>query len=367
MESFIKDTVNAMAAQMNLKTPEVSRSKCLAQKIVIVDGQGGCGKTMLAPIVSALDRVELLSYSYETEHICGLWKLKRLDDDVAVAMIRMITDLKLYNTLMGRDTNFRVPDLSSVFNDAKPWRYFKRIISRGDAAVPDRIPKERPILLLTTHTLLNIGEPVFKALGDRLVFIDMVRHPLHMIKQIVLLEMDQVFSSARNFGLHIKYKGHEIPYYTHGWEELFVRSNKFERAIYFIDHTFRANLKARQLMIDRYNANIITVPFEHFVLEPMPYLERIAQALDSKITSTTRRMMKKQNVPRKLSSEGRSLKIYMRNGWEPPQKGSNERKELERCRNFVVNEVSAEALATLDQFSADYEKQYAIHFQNIKE
>ena len=63
--------------------------------------------------------------------------------------------------------------------------------------------------------------------------------------------------------------------------------------------------------------------FEKFVVEPMPYLEKIAAALDSKITVTTRNMMRKQNVPRKLSSEGIFLELYRRNGWEPPKKDSS--------------------------------------------
>ena len=106
---------------------KVVRQKLLAEKVVIVDGQPGCGKTMLSPIISSMERVELLSYAFEIEFICRLFYLHKIDSDAAIAMIKMLIDHKLYQTMMGRDTNFRYSDLSSVFKDSNPWRYFKRI------------------------------------------------------------------------------------------------------------------------------------------------------------------------------------------------------------------------------------------------
>ena len=100
--------------------PQVIRKPHLAEKIIIVDGQGGCGKTMLSPIIAALDRVELLTYAYQTEHICALRYLNKIDNNTAITMVRMLTDLQLYNTMMSREVNFRPRDLSSVFRDANP-------------------------------------------------------------------------------------------------------------------------------------------------------------------------------------------------------------------------------------------------------
>ena len=138
---------------------------------ILLFGPPGCGKTLLSAIIAALDRVELLNYAFEIEFICRLYKLSKIDEDAAVSLIRMFTDHKLYQTMMGRETNFRYSDLSSVFKNPHPWRYFRRIFQEGDIVIPDRIRKERPILNLTSHDLLSAAEPVFSALGDRLVFI----------------------------------------------------------------------------------------------------------------------------------------------------------------------------------------------------
>ena len=118
--------------KLNNNQTQIIRQKQLTEKIVIVDGQPGCGKTMLSPIIASMERVELLSYAFEIEFICRLFHLNKIQSDAAISMIRMLVDHKLYQTMMGRDTNFRFSDLSSVFQDAEPLRYFKRIFQKGD-------------------------------------------------------------------------------------------------------------------------------------------------------------------------------------------------------------------------------------------
>ena len=147
--------------------PTIVRQDHLAEKIVFVDGLAGCGKTMLSPIVSSMDRVELNTYAFEIEFICRLFRMGKIEEDAAISMVKMLTDHKLYQTMMGREINFRYSDLSSVFNDSRPWRYFKRIFQKGDMVIPKRIEKEKPILNLTTHNLLSMAEPIILGLENR--------------------------------------------------------------------------------------------------------------------------------------------------------------------------------------------------------
>ena len=45
-------------------------------------------------------------------------------------MINNLVDYKLYNSMMGRDVNFRYSDLSSVFSYPKPIEYFKEYFKK---------------------------------------------------------------------------------------------------------------------------------------------------------------------------------------------------------------------------------------------
>ena len=104
---------------------KIIRNDHLAKKIVIVDGLPGCGKTMISPIVASFVRVELLNYAFEIEFICRLKELNKITGDATISLIKMFTDHKLYQTMMGRETNFRYSDISSVFNNPFPLRYLK--------------------------------------------------------------------------------------------------------------------------------------------------------------------------------------------------------------------------------------------------
>ena len=103
------------------------KSSHLAKKIVIVDGMIGGGKNLLSSIISSLPNVEMHLFKYEIEHVCALNHLGHLSLDAAKTLINMWTDEEIYNQSMSRNTNFRLSDNSSVFKDARPLRYFKRL------------------------------------------------------------------------------------------------------------------------------------------------------------------------------------------------------------------------------------------------
>jgi hypothetical protein len=352
----IQTLIKTQQSNLSRAKPEVIRHGHYAEKVVFVDGQFGCGKTMLSPILAAFDRVELLTYAYELEYVCSLHHLGKMETDAAVAMARMLTDLQIYNTMMGRETNFRPSDLSSVFMDINPWRYLKRIFLKGDEHTPNRIKQERPILHLTTHNLLGISEPVFRGLGGRVVLIEVVRHPLYMIKQQIL-NMERILEGPRDFSIYLKCAQRSVPFWTWGWEDLFLKSNNVEKVIYAIQHFTAWTQKIKKTFQDIYPNQVITIPFESFVLSPGPYMEQMKRALGSEITPRTLKMLKKQNVPRGRIADGVGLKIYKRCGWVPPEKDADEAKELE-VRWQAAAEASREALRVLDQLCTQYEEKY---------
>ena len=338
--------------------PTITRQGHLAEKIVIVDGQPGCGKTMLSPIIAAMDRVELLTYVFEIEFICRLTHLHKIEEDAAVAMVRMFTDHKLYQTMMGRETNFRYSDLSSVFKDSNPSRYIKRIFQKGDMAIPNQIKKLRPILNLTTHDLLGMSYPIFTGLKNRVIFIEVVRHPLYMLIQQTL-NFERLLNDPRDIQIYIKHGKEQLPYFAYKWETLFVSSKAVEKSIYTMEKMTKLTEAFKMKLNKKFGKQILTIPFEKFVLDPLPFMKKIENSLETKITLTTKKIMKKQKVPRKKISDGIPLDIYKRCGWEPPVNNLSEKEELIKRRQFAIdNGASKAALDTLDKLSKEYEKKY---------
>ena len=107
-----------------------SRKNILLEQIVLVDGQPACGKGALDPAIASMKRVEILNFSPQIENICGLSYLNKLDDNSAKTILRLEVDLVLYETMMSRNTNFRISDQSSVFNNINLFKYIKRLFAK---------------------------------------------------------------------------------------------------------------------------------------------------------------------------------------------------------------------------------------------
>ena len=269
--------------------PETSREKTLLGDIVLVDGQPGCGKTLFSAIIAAMERVELLKYSPELENICALNYLNKISTDAAKSMIRIQMDLEIYETMMSRNTNFRPKDLSSAFRDVDFFKYIKRLFEKGDELIPDRIRTEKPIMHYATHNLLGFSKPIFESVGKKLKIIEIVRHPLYMLIQQTYNMSNQLESdgSSRQFHLYIKHNDQQLPFWNFGQEKLFLKSNAVERAIYEMKmiSDLSNDFKKNSDFIDQ----IITIPFESFVLNPWSFINQIKDLIKSKITKKTKK------------------------------------------------------------------------------
>ena len=53
----------------DMQEVQIIRKSHLAEKVVFIDGLPGCGKTLFSSLLSAFDRVEKITYSYEIEQL----------------------------------------------------------------------------------------------------------------------------------------------------------------------------------------------------------------------------------------------------------------------------------------------------------
>ena len=330
---------------------KISRKQQMLHKVVMINGFPGCGKTMLSPIVSAFDRVEIMQYSYSFEQICHLHFLNRVDNDVAESMIRMNSDLLIYNVSMGRQTNCRPSDLSSIFRH-KPLQHIKRMLSEGDRTIPQKIKENKPILHIATHGQLPNHELLFNSLKDKLIFYEVVRHPLYMIIQHE--KNSKTHQTSISQGVNYSIDGKEYPFFALGWEHLFDKSNSYEKAIYHMKFYF-------EYLFSLSDQRIKVFPFEIFVKQPEAYINTIASDFGSPVTRNVKSEMKRQKVPREQLSDGPALEIYKRCGWEPP-KFFSEKEELDVRREFVSSNVSRKALSVLDDLSERYISKYLSNY-----
>lgn len=329
------------------------RTDLLTEQAIFVDGMAGCGKTMLSPIISSLERVELMTYAFEIQYYCTMHFLGELHINGAKTLVQCQADLQLYNTMMSRQVNFRPSDLSSVQNDVEPTRYYQRLYAPGDEVIPDRIRKERPVMNFCVHHLIPFAKPIAEGLGKKAFFIDVVRHPLYMIKQQAL-NFERLIPTPRDINIYLDWNGKKLPYYFKGWEEKYVNSSSpYEQAIHYCD-----NISKRTKENEGCLPNLLRIPFEPFVLNPSEYMQKVHNYLGLGPGKHTKKKLIDSNVPREKVAQSIDLEIYRRCGWTPAKEGMSERDELNLRYEYFCKEIGTEARDILDRLIEDYENNY---------
>ena len=268
--------------------------------VVLVDGLGRTGKSMLSAILASFDRVEIERLEEILEYIGALHGMGKITGDAAVAMLRMETDFHVYNSMIGRNTNFRFRDHSSVWKNPNRVRYLKRLAAPdGDAAV-QAIYQDRPIYQNMTHDQLTNFEILYEAFGTDLRIIEMIRHPIELAASWIRRGTDTRLSTdPRAFVLCVRYQDQDLPYYVSGWEDIYLSASPAGRVVRMIQSLWDRNLAVLHSLTEtQRKQNIFVVPFERFVQQPTPYVHALGEFIGSHTTRHTGSALRRQNCPR---------------------------------------------------------------------
>ena len=197
----------------NLDNRIISKSKSFTNKIIMVNGFNASGKTLFSPIVSSIKNVELMSFAYEIEWCSSFLYSNQMSEEAYKEFIKMHVDHSIYNQMMSRSVNFRFTDLSSAMSHKAKWTYIKRLFQKGDNAILGSIQNGKPILSLTTCQLMPFIPTLTSALQERLLFIEIVRDPMFMFHQLLILQESIIKKHPeKDFTTRVKVDDIDAPY-----------------------------------------------------------------------------------------------------------------------------------------------------------
>ena len=252
------------------------RDITLINRIVLLDGITGTGKTMFLALLNSSSNTMAGQFLYAFEHISILHKLNKIDNNDASVLLKLIADEKFYNNLISREVNFRPNDLSSVLKSTKGLKYFKQLFSGDGEIVENRIKNENPIFTIVTHQLFSALDPLFNAFNEKLFVIEMERHPLYLIKHWFTW-IDLYGKNPRDMTLCFEENGESLPWFANGWGKRFIESSSIDRVIYSLEWLTSQSEEA----LARFPKNqIMFIPFEDFVLNPEKYLSGLKDVLN---------------------------------------------------------------------------------------
>jgi len=290
----------------------------LKNDIIFVDGLWGTGKSLIGPIVSGMERVEKVKIEEIYEWVCIMQHLGKIGSDAASWLLKTHADESQYNNLIGRGINLRWGDDSGFANNPNSFRYIKRMFGgEGDAKIAE-INDNNLALNIMSHMLMLVADPVFEAFGDRARVIEIVRHPLYMVKHWHAYL--QRFDSPREFTVCFDHKGHKVPWFAVGWEDEFIEANTMDRALLSIVRLY-AWLDDALTKADAKGNRIITLSFESLVMTPEEPLRQLESFLGRRHHPRLQSILKRQKMPRKTLSQGRGHAAY---GWSKDSVDSEE-------------------------------------------
>ncbi len=354
---------------LSLKEAEIKRvikkENVFNNKIVFVDGFSASGKTMVSPIISSMKNIESLIYPYEIEWISSFLYSNKIDSLSYQEFLKQYADHTIYNQMMGRNSNFRPSDISSVIQSRKLFEYLKRIFQKGDNEIPKKIFNKKPILNFTTSHLIFFINEIGKAFGNRVLFIETFRDPLYMFKQIKILYRDVYIDNPQKVFTFQTYENNKKSFFFDFFsnENVFDEINKDNLNKYVVEYLERIYSFYFKFNLNEINMNggkIIFLPFEKFVTKPNLWIDTILKNLNIQNSSSLEKELKKQKVPRKFLHQGYSRKVYERYGNKKNQKTFKSYKEADEAyKNNVKLEfknIDEELFQRLEKISVEYKK-----------
>ena len=322
-----------MAFTTSTSTPVFTHGPGIAQIVVLVDGIARSGKSIIAPIISSFDRVEILRVDETLDITSSLYTMGQISRESTVAMLRLKIDINLYNGLIGRDSNLRFGDYSSVWKNSNLLRSLRRLKSSEGQRVLETVQNDRPIYQQTTHDQLGNIDLFIQAFGDGFRNIQMIRHPADMISSWMRRDWgSRVGSDPLAFTLTISHQGQNLPFYAHGWEDEYISASPAGRVVRAIEQIWDRNQSVYESLDEAHKQQVFFISFEDFVQRPDAHIEELADFLGSSTTKRTKGAMKRENCPRTLKSN------------------------ISQTIKSVEQQVSSEETAIMHRLTGEYEK-----------
>ena len=313
----------------------IVRNNTYNNSIIVIDGMWRCGKSLLTPLVGALDNVDKVKFDYHSEWIAVLHHLKKIDLETTSVLLKMYADLTTYNNFLGREINIRPNDDSGIFKNPKTIHYLKRIFKNDSDEVSSIIEKDKPIQLINTHNVYQISRPFIKAFSERMVFLRCVRNPISNIEDWADY-FKKVGEDPREMNFYLG-SGH-VPWFVSSQnQEKYDSLERIEKAaLMYIDLESLAQQIDEQQAFK--NIKYLEIPFENLTKNPDFFLSEISKMLGIKHHKSLIKYYKKLNLPRK----------------------SGDNKEYANNKNSILKKIKNKDI--LDEFSKlveEYESKYS--------
>jgi len=281
--------------------------KNFLKNLILVTGTHTSGKSMVSPIIASFANVEMLRKIYYLDQLSILYNFKKINLESARFMGQHILDLSYYEQLIGRNMNFRVEDETSVYQSKNPELYKKRIYLKRGADVLAYQEK------INTHMLLDAHDGIwfYKFWNclkiKNLKIINIHRNPIDIVNSWINSDLGLVEKQILcQIPLVLKNKVVKPFYFYNNFTKKNLK-NKTEVIIDMVDECVRKEINTYNRIKDK--KKIIRINFDNFATQTQYNINKLCNFLDLKKSTFTKKIMKKENLPRLIDKFERVDKL----------------------------------------------------------
>jgi len=281
---------------------KVIRPQNLANNIAIVDGFSGAGKSLLLPVLSHLDNGEVWQVSEETEGVCLLSYLNKIDYDAAKALVRKNFDKRIYELSISRNVNFRASDDSSIQGTLLTSKYEKRMKDAAEREqIVEKIQKNRPLLVMDAHYLFGFSDLYINSFGNSLsLYVFMLRNPAHLVSAYFLQDLEKrIGNDPMDVELCVEINGKIVPYYVVDCFDEYCQCNNDLEKVILIIYSYLQKVYSMYKGLDaKQREKFYFISFENFSTNPEFFMDDICETIGIKRADSYEKMLKCLELPR---------------------------------------------------------------------
>jgi len=295
------------------KITEVYERESYVHELVVVDGIMRSGKFLHDALVSSLERSEMWQQYPMIDCIPLLYRTGNLSLSASINLLRRELDMHLYYGMLGRRSNFRRGDVSSVWKFKNPKTYINRAESSAEIDILKMIINKDilPIFPLSTHDILCSSPEIFFEAYPNLRMISARRNPIDLAYSWHKKDWgNRIGKEERSLALAFVGNNGPIPWFASEWSKAYESTSlPMDRIIYSIDWMTKETMKNYQNLSEIKKEQVFMPSFEWVVTQPSDYLDRLCLHVKSVKSPFTERIMKEENVPRVLTQSNLDMRI----------------------------------------------------------
>jgi len=281
--------------------------KNFLKNLVLITGTHTSGKSMVSPVVASLSNVEILRKIYYLDQLSILYNFKKISLEIARFLGQHILDLSYYEQLIGRNLNFRVEDETSVYQSKNPNLYKKRIISKKGEKILAYHEKIGTRMLLDVHDGIWFYKFWKNLQIKNLKIINIHRNPIDIVNSWINSNLG-IAEKQILCQIPLIYKNNKIkPFYLYNNFKKNNLKNNTELIVDMVDECVRKEITTYKTIKNK--KEILRINFDNFATNTNFNINKICNFLNLKKTIFTKKILKKENLPRILYNFERKEKL----------------------------------------------------------